>query len=112
MQEKQMVSSNDIRQTNGFGSPGSMTYRTANGIDSRGTPTPTPGSDPTTSPSYSGTPTLTAQYPSTSPHKSKSIQILFLCFTLGCFVLEKISSTCSFKNISKLLIIEIFLQTS
>lgn len=72
MQEKHMVSSNDIRQTNGFGSPGSMTYRTANGIDSRGTPTPTPGSDPTTSPSYSGTPTLTAQYASTSPHKNIS----------------------------------------
>ncbi|GIY16845.1 hypothetical protein CDAR_460902 [Caerostris darwini] len=62
LKEKRLSSNHDTRQSNGFGSPGSMSYRTVNGIDSRGTPTPTPGSDPTTSPSYAGTPTISMHY--------------------------------------------------
>lgn len=52
--------------TNGYGSPASISYRMANGIDPRDTPTPTLGSDPTTSSSYGGTPTITIE----SPHKA------------------------------------------
>ncbi|GFU22358.1 hypothetical protein NPIL_212952 [Nephila pilipes] len=77
LKEKRLSSSHDTRQSNGFGSPGSMSYRTANGIDSRGTPTPTPGSDPTTSPSYAGTPTISMQYVDPmSPRKGAMIQTL------------------------------------
>ncbi|XP_015903477.1 uncharacterized protein [Parasteatoda tepidariorum] len=75
LRDKHMSPGHDIRQTNGYGSPGSMSYRTANGIDSRGTPTPTPGSDPTTSPSYAGTPTIASQYPDVmSPNRVSMIQ--------------------------------------
>ncbi|CAL1299325.1 unnamed protein product [Larinioides sclopetarius] len=77
LKEKRLSSNHDPRQSNGFGSPGSMSYRTANGIDSRGTPTPTPGSDPTTSPSYAGTPTISMQYADPlSPRKGPMMQNL------------------------------------
>ncbi|GFS57487.1 hypothetical protein TNIN_46263 [Trichonephila inaurata madagascariensis] len=77
LKEKRLSSNHDTRQSNGFGSPGSMSYRTANGIDSRGTPTPTPGSDPTTSPSYAGTPTISMQYVDPmSPRKGPMLQTL------------------------------------
>ncbi|CAL1299326.1 unnamed protein product [Larinioides sclopetarius] len=77
LKEKRLSSNHDPRQSNGFGSPGSMSYRTANGIDSRGTPTPTPGSDPTTSPSYAGTPTISMQYADPlSPRKVRSTDLL------------------------------------
>ncbi|KAG8190014.1 hypothetical protein JTE90_000111 [Oedothorax gibbosus] len=76
LQDKRISSNTDVRPSNGFGSPGSVSYRTANGIDSRGTTTPTPGSDPTTSPSYAGTPTTTSHYadPMMSPRRGLHVQ--------------------------------------